>query len=220
MPSKRDVALAVLVVLFSVGVAKGRPVRSNLGLGIGVGGGLGTGLDLSLGGSSSSGGGSGYSAWSGPNGGFYSASGRGVGAWALGMVTIVGQPMEVVTGAQLRIVARARHRAQGQDGSVGLGTSIIMLGSRSVQTAEQIVGQIVTLAPGQARVEQQHRVHEDMGLQMSALVQVQGVGFRGGSTIGRSGGCSNCGSRSGSRALGGAYLGSVDTFGSGGVWPA
>jgi hypothetical protein len=44
MPSKRDVALAVLVVLFSVGVAKGRQVRSNLGLGIGAGGGLGTGL--------------------------------------------------------------------------------------------------------------------------------------------------------------------------------
>jgi hypothetical protein len=95
-----------------------------------------------------------------------------------------------------------------------------MLGSRSVQPAEQIVGQIATLAPGQARVEQQHRVHEDMGLQMSALVQVQGVGFGGGSTIGRSGGCSNCRSRSGSRALGGAYSGSVDTFGSGGVWPA
>jgi hypothetical protein len=119
MPSKRDVALAVLVVLFSVGVAKGRQVRSNLGLGIGAGGGLGTRLDLGLGGSSSSGGGSGYSAWSGPNGGFYSASGRGVGAWVLGMVTIVGQPMEVVTGAQLRIVARARHRAQGRDRTWG-----------------------------------------------------------------------------------------------------
>jgi hypothetical protein len=50
-----------------------------------------------------------------------------------------------------------------------------MLGLASVQTAGQIVGQIATRAPAPAlaRVEQEHRVHEDVGLQMSALVLVQ-----------------------------------------------
>jgi hypothetical protein len=48
MASKRAVDLAVLVVLVSVGVAKGRPVRSNLGLGIGAGDGLGIGLISAL----------------------------------------------------------------------------------------------------------------------------------------------------------------------------
>jgi hypothetical protein len=40
-------------------------------------------------------------------------------AWALGMVTVLGLPMEVVTGAQLRVVARACHRAQVRDRARG-----------------------------------------------------------------------------------------------------
>jgi hypothetical protein len=97
MASRRAVDLGVLVVLVSVGVAKGRPVRSNLGLGIGAGDGLGIGLDLGLGGSGSA-----------------SSSGHGSGYSALGMVTTPGLPMEAVTGAPLRVVVRACHRTGGQ----------------------------------------------------------------------------------------------------------
>lgn len=73
MAANRAHALAVALLLASVGAAKARPARSDLGLGIGASGGFSVGLGLGLGGTGSaasgSGQGAGYSAWSGPSGG-------------------------------------------------------------------------------------------------------------------------------------------------------